>query len=129
DRPAPARGRAGRPAARARRGRRPLGRGRAGRGDRARALRRRRRGRERRAVRRRAGLLRRLILENVALTLAYRGAFFVLMLSTVIGPLISLLIWRTVLDQGVRLPPDRSQLVTYFLLAIVEGLVQVGWSP
>jgi ABC-2 type transport system permease protein len=73
-------------------------------------------------------LLRRLILKNVALTLAYRGAFFILMFSTVIGPLISLLIWRTVLDQGVQLPLDRSQLVTYYLLLGLVSMLTGAWE-
>ncbi|HEY3109754.1 MAG TPA: ABC-2 family transporter protein [Chloroflexota bacterium] len=78
----------------------------------------------------RARVLRRLVAKNLALTLAYRGAFFILMLSTVISPLVSLLIWRTVIDHGVRLPLDRSQFVTYYvLLGLVSMLTGVWQAP
>jgi ABC-2 type transport system permease protein len=72
----------------------------------------------------------RLVAKNLALTLAYRGGFLILMLSTVISPLISLLIWRTVLDHGVRLPLDRPQFVTYYvLLGLVSMLTGVWEAP
>jgi ABC-2 type transport system permease protein len=74
-----------------------------------------------------ARVLWRLTVKNLALTLYYRGAFLVLMLATTISPLITLLIWRTVIDHGVRLPLDRSQLVTYYLLLGLVSMLTEAW--
>jgi ABC-2 type transport system permease protein len=59
--------------------------------------------------------------------MAYRGAFFLLMLSTGLTPVISLLVWLTVGAQGVRLPYDRGQFVTYFLLLAVVSMLTASW--
>jgi ABC-2 type transport system permease protein len=64
---------------------------------------------------------------NVSMTLAYRGAFFVLMLSIVLSPLISLLIWLTVGESGARLPLGRGQLVTYYVLLGGTSMLTNSW--
>ena len=51
-----------------------------------------------------ARVLWRMVAMNVMMTLAYRGAFLIYMVNTVAVPLISLLVWLTVSEQGVRLP-------------------------
>jgi ABC-2 type transport system permease protein len=72
-------------------------------------------------------LLNRMVGSNVSMTLAYRGAFFVLMLATVISPLISLLVWLTVTEHSRSLPLDRSQFVTYYVLLGVTAMLTSSW--
>ena len=69
----------------------------------------------------------RLVAMNVMLTLEYRGAFFILMLNTVVVPVISLLVWLTVGEQDVPLPYDRSQFVTYYVLLSVVSMLTATW--
>ena len=72
-------------------------------------------------------LLWRLTRMNVMATLEYRGAFFIFMLNAVLLPVISLLVWLAVGDAGVRLPYDRGQLVTYFVLLSVVSVLTSTW--
>lgn len=69
----------------------------------------------------------RLVVMNVMATLEYRGAFLVYMINTVVGPVISLLVWLTVSEQGVRLPYDRRQFVTYYVLLSVVSMLTSTW--
>lgn len=64
---------------------------------------------------------------SVMLTLEYRGAFFIYMVNVVATPLISLLIWLTVSEQGVALPYDRGQFVTYYVLLSVVSMLTNTW--
>ncbi len=41
-------------------------------------------------------------------TLEYRGAFLIYMIGNIAVPIISLLVWLTVSEQGVALPLDRG---------------------
>jgi ABC-2 type transport system permease protein len=75
----------------------------------------------------RARLLYRWTAANVQMTLAYRGSFLLLMLHTVMAPLVSLLIWLTVSEQGVPLPYDRSQFVTYYTLLGPTAMLTGTW--
>lgn len=75
----------------------------------------------------RARLLYRWTAANVQMTIAYRGSFFFYMLHTVANPLISLLIWLTVSEQGVPLPYDRSQLVTYYTMLGPVSMLTGTW--
>lgn len=70
-----------------------------------------------------AQLLWRLALPTVMRILEYRVAWFFHSLGNVAGPLISLMVWLTVSEQGVRLPYDRAQFVTYYLLFAVVSLL------
>ncbi len=72
-------------------------------------------------------VLWRMVAANVQMTLEYRGAFVVYMLSTVLAPVISLLVWLTVSEQGVGLPFSRGQLVTYYLLLSVVSMLTATW--
>jgi ABC-2 type transport system permease protein len=72
-------------------------------------------------------VLWRLTAMNVMMTLEYRGAFFIFMVNTVTLPLISLLVWLTIRGQGVRLPYDRSQLVTYYILLSLASMLTAVW--
>ena len=67
------------------------------------------------------------VVMNVMMTLEYRAAFFVYMINTVATPLISLLVWLAVAEQGVRLPYGRSQFVTYYVLLSVVSMLTSTW--
>ena len=70
----------------------------------------------------------RQVVMNVMMTLEYRGAFFILMINIVAGPLVSLLVWLTVGESGVRLPYDRGQFVTYYVLLSVVTMLTTTWA-
>lgn len=72
-------------------------------------------------------VLRRLVAMNVMVTAEYRGGFFVYMLEAVLIPVISLLVWLTVSEQGVGLPYDGGQFVTYYLLLSVVSVLTATW--
>jgi len=76
---------------------------------------------------RRARVIWRLVVMNLVMTMEYRGAMFVYIISNVTGPLISLLVWLAVSDQGVQLPYDRSQFVTYYLLLSLVSMLTASW--
>jgi ABC-2 type transport system permease protein len=69
----------------------------------------------------------RLVLLPMMRSLEYRTTFFVYMIGAVAGPVISLLVWLTVSDQGVQLPYDREQFVTYYLLLSLVSLLTSTW--
>ena len=68
-----------------------------------------------------------LVKMNVMQTLAYRGAFFIFMINVVVSPLISLLVWLAVSEQGVTLPLGRGRLVTYFLMLGIVLMLTGTW--
>ncbi len=74
-----------------------------------------------------ARLLWRLVLRDVLSTLEYRATVLIWMINIVIGPLIALLVWLTASEQGVRLPYDRSQFVTYYVLLGVVSMLTSTW--
>jgi ABC-2 type transport system permease protein len=74
-----------------------------------------------------ARVLWRLVAANVQMTIEYRGAFIVYMLNTVLAPVVSLLVWLAVSEQGVRLPLQRDQLVTYYVLLSVVSMLTSSW--
>jgi ABC-2 type transport system permease protein len=74
-----------------------------------------------------ARLLWRLVLRDVLSTLEYRGMVLIWMVNTVIAPLIALLVWLTASEQGVQLPYDRSQFVTYYVLLGVVAMLTSTW--
>jgi ABC-2 type transport system permease protein len=69
----------------------------------------------------------RMVAMNVMMTIEYRAAFLVYMVYAVAGPVIALLVWLTVSEQGVRLPYDRGQFVTYYLLLGVVAMLTSTW--
>ena len=72
-------------------------------------------------------VLWRLVTINLMETLEYRGSFVIYMFSIVASAVISLLVWLAVLDQGVRLPMDRSSLVTYYVLLSIVTMLTSSW--
>ena len=69
----------------------------------------------------------RLVLPSMMKSLEYRTTFFVYMVGAVAGPMITLLVWLTVSDQGVLLPYDRKQFVFYYLLLSTVALMTSTW--
>ena len=78
-------------------------------------------------MRMRVRVVGQLVAMNVMMTLEYRGAFFLHMVNTVATPLISLLVWLTVSEQGVRLPYSRSQFVTYYVGLSLVSMATSSW--
>ena len=74
-----------------------------------------------------ARVLWQLLLRTATRTLGYRATFFVYMAGAVVGPTISLLVWLTVGEQGVALPYDREQFVTYYVLLATVSLITASW--
>jgi len=72
-------------------------------------------------------LIRRMIAINMATTLAYRGEFVFYMLSTILGPLISVLIWRAAIASGAQLPVDGTYLTSYFVLLGAVSMLTSSW--
>ncbi|HEU5087489.1 MAG TPA: ABC-2 family transporter protein, partial [Roseiflexaceae bacterium] len=70
----------------------------------------------------------RLFANNVSVTLAYRGAFFLYMVLTVLSPLIALSVWLTVSEQGVALPYSRDQFVTYYVMLAFVVMLTGNWA-
>ncbi len=78
-------------------------------------------------MRMRVRIVGQLVAMNVMMTLEYRGAFFLHMVNTVATPLISLLVWLTVSEQGVRLPYSRSQFVTCYVGLSPVSMATSSW--
>lgn len=74
-----------------------------------------------------ARTLWREVINNVVMTLEYRGAFLIYMVNTIAVPVVSLLVWLTVGEQGVSLPYNRGQFVTYFLLSSIVSMLTGAW--
>ena len=72
-------------------------------------------------------LLRRMVAINLAQTMAYRGDFVFYMLSIVLGPLLSVLIWRAAIASGAELPVDATYLTSYFVLLGVVSMLTSAW--
>ena len=68
-----------------------------------------------------------MVVMNVMSTIEYRASFLVYMVNVVATPLISRLVWLTVSEQGVALPYDRSQFVTYYVLLSVVSMLTSTW--
>ncbi len=72
-------------------------------------------------------LIRRMIAINMANSLAYRGDFVFYMLSTILSPLISVLIWRAAIASGAQLPVDGTYLTSYFVLLGAVSMLTSSW--
>ncbi len=72
-------------------------------------------------------LMRRMIAINMAMSLAYRGDFVFYMLSIVLGPLLSVLVWRAAIASGAELPVDSTYLTSYFVLLGVVSMLTSSW--
>ena len=72
-------------------------------------------------------IIRRLVVIDLSMALIYRAEFVMYMLSTVLAPTISLLIWRAALANGAALPVDEEYLTTYFVLLGVVSMLTSSW--
>lgn len=70
---------------------------------------------------------RRLIAIDLAGQMIYRGAFVIYMLSMVVGPAVSLLVWRAAAANGAALPVTMEYLVSYFVLLGVVNMLTSSW--
>lgn len=77
---------------------------------------------------RRVRVFGRLLALNTTLTFVYRGDFFLLQLSNVVVPVISLLVWRAALAAGADLGVDQAYLDSYFLSVSVVSMATASWS-
>jgi ABC-2 type transport system permease protein len=69
----------------------------------------------------------RLIAIDLSVAMVYRAAFLLYMISAVLGPTISLMIWRAALASGAELPVDAEYLTTYFVLLGVVSMLTSSW--
>ncbi len=72
-------------------------------------------------------IIRRLIAIDLSTAMVYRGEFLLYMVSAVLGPTISLMIWRAALASGAELPVDVEYLTTYFVLLGVVSMLTSSW--
>lgn len=77
---------------------------------------------------RRLRVFGRLLALNTSLTFIYRGDFFLLQLSNVVVPLISLLVWRAALTSGADLGVGQAYLDSYFLSVSVVAMATASWT-
>jgi ABC-2 type transport system permease protein len=68
-----------------------------------------------------------LVARDVMATMEYRGGFFLLMVRTLLGPLISLAVWLAVSESGVALPYSSAQFVSYYLLLGLVSMLTGTW--
>jgi ABC-2 type transport system permease protein len=72
-------------------------------------------------------VLRRITVAEIAQQSVYRGAWVIFMLANICVPIISLLIWRTALANGARLPVDERYVTTYFVLLGFVTMATSSW--
>lgn len=72
-------------------------------------------------------VIRRLVIIDFSTALVYRVEFVMFMISTVVAPTISLLIWRAALANGASLPVDAEYLTTYFVLLGIVSMLTSSW--
>ena len=72
-------------------------------------------------------VIRRLIAIDLSTAMVYRVAFLLFMVSAVLGPAISLVVWRAALASGAELPVDAEYLTTYFVLLAVVSMLTSSW--
>ena len=72
-------------------------------------------------------LLRRMVVINLANSMAYRGDFVFYMLSVILGPIISVLIWQAAMASGAELPVDSTYLTSYFVLLGMVSMLTSAW--
>lgn len=72
-------------------------------------------------------IIRRLIAIDLSTAMVYRGEFLLYMVSAVLGPTISLIVWRAAIASGADLPVDAGYLTTYFVLLGVVSMLTSSW--
>jgi viologen exporter family transport system permease protein len=72
-------------------------------------------------------VLRRMTAAEIVQQSVYRGAWVIFMAANVCVPIISLLIWRTAITNGARLPVDERYVTTYFVLLSFVTMATSSW--
>jgi ABC-2 type transport system permease protein len=72
-------------------------------------------------------VLRRMTAADIAQQSVYRGAWVIFMAANICVPIISLLIWRTAIANGARLPVDERFVTTYFVLLSFVTMATSSW--
>ncbi|GAA1591508.1 MULTISPECIES: ABC transporter permease [Kribbella] len=72
-------------------------------------------------------VVRRMTAAEIAQQSVYRAAWVIFMLANICVPIISLLIWRTALASGARLPVDERYVTTYFVLLGFVTMATSSW--
>lgn len=72
-------------------------------------------------------ILSRMTAANIVQASVYRGAWIIFMAANISVPIISLLIWRTAIANGARLPIDERYLTTYFVLLSFVTMATSSW--
>jgi ABC-2 type transport system permease protein len=72
-------------------------------------------------------VIRRLIIIDFSMSLIYRAEFVMYMLSAILAPTVSLLVWRAALANGAALPVDTEYLTTYFVLLGIVLMLTSSW--
>nr|WP_238355212.1 ABC-2 family transporter protein [Kribbella sandramycini] len=73
-------------------------------------------------------VLRRMTAAEIAQQSIYRGSWVIFMLANIFVPVTSLLIWRTALAHGARLPVDERYVTTYFVLLGFVTMATSSWA-
>ena len=76
---------------------------------------------------RNARVLRRMTVSEIVQQSVYRGAWIIFMAANICVPIISLLIWRTAIANGARLPIDERYITTYFVLLSFVTMATSSW--
>lgn len=74
-----------------------------------------------------ARVLFRMVVINLGMAVTYRGEMLLFMLTLVVTPVVSLLVWRAALASGADLPVDASYLTTYFVLLCLVVMLTSSW--
>ncbi|TDD25457.1 hypothetical protein E1218_14860 [Kribbella turkmenica] len=72
-------------------------------------------------------VLRRMTAAQIVGASIYRGAWTIFMVANICVPIISLLIWRTAIANGARLPIDERYVTTYFVLLSFVTMATSSW--
>lgn len=72
-------------------------------------------------------IIRRLVVIDLSTALIFRVEFVMFMISTILWPVISLMIWRAALESGAALPVDAEYLTTYFVMLGAVSMLTSSW--
>jgi ABC-2 type transport system permease protein len=73
-------------------------------------------------------IIRRMVIIDLSTALIYRAEFVMYMLSIVLAPAVSLIVWRAALANGAALPVDAEYLTTYFVMLGVVSMLTSSWA-
>lgn len=71
--------------------------------------------------------LRRMVAIDMGMAVTYRGEMLLFMLTLIVTPIVSLLVWRAALASGAEFPVDAEYLTTYFVLLCLVVMLTSSW--